>query len=421
MNIISMRRKGMKRVIMIVLILAMGVSIITCRKNDQQASGGKIELSIWMGSWWEEKAPGIKADFEAEFPQYTLKIDCLPINGYFDNAAVAILAGNPPDILDINTSMISTFASRGLLTDVTESVGSKLNRSDFVNCSWDTSLYEGKLYGSPNRGYGDIMYYNKTMFDEAGVAYPTDNWNYDDMLEMATKITVPGQKYGLGIAADASNPGNVWASFAPVLWYYGSDFLSADNKKCLLNTPEAVAAITWWTELYTKHKVVPDGIMNYTVSRDIIPLVAQNQVAMTVFNFDGINLFSKTPGMKWGVVQVPKGLSSCGAWTLTIPVSAVHKEAAVDYLLWYARPEVQSKHNVIEPANIAAWEMGPPWNQPEAKELQKAGITGKTFPTIGNWAEVETIIITELQQILEQRKTPQQGADAMVARIDPLL
>jgi multiple sugar transport system substrate-binding protein len=391
------------------------------KSGQAPSSGGKPGLTLWFGNWWEGKAPGIKADFEAAYPQYTLKIELLPIAGYFDNAAVAILGGTPPDILDIDVTQVSSFASRNLLTDITQPVGGKLKASDFLASAWDSSHFNGKMYGMPSRASGGVYYFNKAMFDEAGVPYPKDGWSYADFLAAARKITVPGQKYGAGIAADPSDPSNVFSSFAPVLWAHKGDFISPDGKRCVINSPEGVAAITFWTELYTKHHVVPDGSVNFTTARDLLPLFDQNKVALLIYGVSGIEVFSKNPNLKWGLVQGPEGANRAGGWTLTIPVSAAHPTEAADFLLWYAKAEVQSKHNSVEPSNKAAWDLAPPWNSPDHRQFMIAANSGKTLPSVGAWGEAGKIIITELQNVLQGQKTPKQGADDMAARINPLL
>ena len=417
------RRRGMKKTIVLIslCVLVMLLVFTGCSGKKSAEPAAKTELTLWIGSWWEPVADKIKQTFEEDVPAYVLNVDCLTINGYYDNAAVAILSGNPPDILDLDVAQISSFASRDLLVDLTSSVGPKLNASDFSKSSWDGSMYDGKLWGMPSRAFGLIYYYNKNMFDEAGVAYPTDNWNMNDLLEMAIKITVPGQKYGIGIAADLSDPSNVFSSFSPFLWGYGGDFLSPDNKKCLLNTSEAVAAITFWTELYTKYKVVPEGSLNYTISRDVVPLFGENKVALLPFNIQGAETFNLNPNLRWDLVPCPGGKGRGGGWTLTIPSSAAHKKEAEDYLLWFSRSDVQAKICIVEPSNKAAWDMAAPWNSEQYKKVLSAADNGRLFPTVSNWADIQRIIITELQLILQQRKTPQQGGDDMTTQVDAIL
>jgi multiple sugar transport system substrate-binding protein len=287
--------------------------------------------------------------------------------------------------------------------------------------AWKLSHFQNKMYAMPTRGSGGVYFYNKKMFDDAGVAYPKEGWTYDDLLAMAKKITVAGQKYGVGIAADLSDPSNVMSSFSPVLWAYGGDFLSADLTKCVLDSAEAVKAIKFWTELYTVQKVVPEGSIGYTISRDVVPLFGANKVAMLPFGVSGIDTFKKDPALQWDIVIPPSGKNRGGGWAYTIPVTAKHQKEAVDLLLWFAKPEIQAKLCATEPSNVNAWALAAPWNTPMYQTLLKAAKTGTALPPVGKWAEIQTTVIKELQKVLQGQETPEAAGKALVALIDPLL
>ena len=62
------------------------------------------------------------------------------------------------------------------------------------------------LYMIPSSYDVVTMYYNKTMFDKAGVAYPTDRMSFEDFRALCEKLTVPGVQYGYGIAASKNDP-----------------------------------------------------------------------------------------------------------------------------------------------------------------------------------------------------------------------
>lgn len=427
----------MRKAIALGMAAVMGLSLTACGGSSEQNSaqptektasaettegaGEKTDLTLWLGSWWEETAPTIKEDFEKAYPQYNLTIDCLPINGYFDNAATAILSGDPPDILDIDVMQTSSFAAKGLLTDLTDNLGTELNRDEFLTPAWDASMYDGKVFGIPSRGTGGLYYYNKDMFDKAGVEYPTDDWTYETMLEMAQKITGDGV-YGMGISGDPSDQGNFFTVFAPMLWYYGGEFFNEDYTKCTMDSPEAVQAITYWSELLTKYKVCPEGTLNYTIARDIIPMLNQGQVAIMASGTGALATFDKNPDLKYGTVQYPKGLCRAGGWTFTIPSTAKNVNGAKDFIRWFSQAEVQAKVcDATEPSVIKAWTLSEKWSTDQNIQFLEGAKTGKTLPSVGYWGECATIIMTELQKVLQEQMTPEEGAASITSQINAII
>ena len=72
-----------------------------------------------------------------------------------------------------------------------------IDKSDFQPAVTDITNQVGGYYGFPQGFATEIMYYNKDMFDAAGVAYPTDDWTWDDYTAAAEKLTkADGSQYG---------------------------------------------------------------------------------------------------------------------------------------------------------------------------------------------------------------------------------
>lgn len=380
---------------------------------------GPVTLTVWMGSWWVDKVPQIVEAYKKDHPNVTLKIETLPINGYLDKAISSELGGNSPDVLDLDITMLPALAGKDMLETWDDYI-KDLDVTDFHAGAWNGSKIKGKMYGLPNRGESSVFFYNKTMFDEAAVPYPTENWTQQDMLEMAKKITVSGKKYGVGIAAANSDPSNVFSSFAPVVWSFGGDFLNKDNTASAINTPEAVKAITFWTELYTKYKVVPEGSINFALTKDVMPMFLNNQVAMMPNSSSMVDTLKKNPQVKWGMVLEPNKFGRTGGWSFTIPKSAKNKEAAREFVLWYMKPENMGKLNVVFPSRKSATTV-PPWSDPEMQFLLSAAPYQKAMPAVPAWTEMQAGIITELQKVLTSAKTPQQAADEMAKQMNELL
>ncbi len=376
-------------------------------------------VTVWMGSWWADQAPKIIAEYAKVNPKVALTIETLPINGYYDKAVSAILGGTPPDVLDMDAFMIASAAGKDLLTAWDPYI-KNLDTKDFAGAIWNAGVVDGKVYSIPNRGSSIVVYYNKTMFDKAGLAYPTESWTYDDMLAMAKKMTVPGEQYGVGIAAAVSDPANVMSAFASMLWAFGGDFLDKTGKTCLLNQPAAVKAITFWSELYTKHKVVPEGTPNYTTTKDLQPMFTNNKVAMIFQASQGIDQFNAIKSLKWGLQIPPQKMNLGGGWAFGSPVGASHAAEGRDFVLWFVQPDNLSRLMIREPARPSAT-TSPPWNSPEFKVVFNASRYSKGLPTIEKWTEIQTLIITELQKVLQQTKTPQQAANDITAQTNAIL
>ncbi len=388
----------------------------------ERASAGPaapVTLNVWMGSWWADQASKVAAEYAKVRPNVTVKIELIPINNYYDKAVAATLGGSPPDVLDLDAFMIASAAGKNLLQPWDDEIKG-LDINDFAPAIWSAGVLGGKVYAIPNRGSAGIVYFNKSMFDRAGVAYPTEDWNYDTMLDMAKKITIPGREYGVGIAAALSDPANVMTAYGPMVWAFGGDFLDKDNKSAVINQAGGLKGTTYWTELYTKHKVAPEGTLNYTVTKDLVPMFMNNSVAMIYSASQNIAQFQAEPKLKWGL-QVPPGKATGGGgWSFTVPVGAQHAKDGRDFVLWFVEPDNLSRLQIREPARISAT-TSPPWNSDEFKIVFKAAKYSHILPPIPQWTEIQTMIITELQKALQQTKTPQAAVNDMASHANAIL
>jgi multiple sugar transport system substrate-binding protein len=412
------------RKLITVFILLLFCSFIVFASGGKEAAeakkpSGPVTVTVWVGSWYKDQIPVIVEAYKKVNPNRILQIEPLPINGYLDKAIAATLGGNPPDLLDLDAMMIVPMAGRNLLQPWDDYI-KDIDVKDFAAGIWDAGIWNGKQYALPNRSATAVYFYNKTMFDKAGLAYPKDGWTYQDMLEMAKKLTIPGKQYGVGIAASQSDPANVMTSFAPVLWAFGGDFMDKGYTKCTLDELNAIKAITFWTELYTKHKVVPEGSINYSITKDVVPMFISNKVAMFPGTSAQFDMLKNAPDLKWGVVVGPDKWNRGGGWAFTIPSTAKNPNEAREFALWFVKPEVLSVLAVRQPARKSATNV-PPWNTEEYKPIFDAAPWSRLTPPIPEWNDMQNVIITELQKILQGSKTPEQGAKDMTAQLNKLL
>ena len=115
--------------------------------------------------------------------------------------------------------------------------------NDFYPAERKAATVNGKVVGIPALVDNLALVYNKKMFDQAGLAYPTANWTWEDFGNAAQKLTDPGKKqFGWAYVNDGSED-TVWR-FLALLWQAGGDILTPDGKKAAFDSPAGLKALS---------------------------------------------------------------------------------------------------------------------------------------------------------------------------------
>jgi multiple sugar transport system substrate-binding protein len=421
-NIRGIKMKSIFKSTKIILICLIVLLVSACSNgNSKDAANGtakeEVTIKVLLGSWWEPNIEKIKEAYKVDHPNVTLEFELVPIAGYLEKAMASMIGGNAPDVLDLQPGYLSIMAERNMLMPWDDYI-KDLKVDDFASAIWEGSQLNGKVYGIPNRATNTVLFYNKKMFDEANLSYPSEDWTYEDILSNAKKLT-KGDQYGFGIAAASSDIPNVNMTFAPVVYGMEASFFNEDYSKFILNDPEGVKAITYFTELYSKEKVVPSGSLNYSISKDVLPLFSNNKVAMMPCSSLCLDVLEKTPNVDYDFVSLP-GQTQGGGFTWSISSESEVQEQAREFVLWFTEAENMSNLHVLQPARLSAT-TSPPWNSEEYKKLMGYSKLAKPLPSHPKWQEANEIIVVELQKIMQGEKSPQEGADDMAKQINPLL
>ena len=390
-------------------------------EDTSKAAGAdrNISCTLTLATWDVAAAKTFEElDMEGRFQELypNVEIDIEEFNAepeYFNSMKIRSSASELPDLMFHKSDSMNQYSE--YLADLTDTEANKNNQiaSEYA--------VDGKVLGIPDRKASDYVYYWTDMFDEAGVAYPEEGWTYDDMLEIAKKLTIPGEQYGVGIAASNADPSNVFMTLSPIVWSYGADFLNEDQTECTLNTPEAMEAVRFFTGLYTTEKVTPEGVINYTMTKDIMPLFIENKVGMMMGgDQNAVEFDTNYPDLKYGFCVPPKSPASSGGWMFTVPVTAKNPDAAFDFAKWFLQPEVLGELTIRIPARKGATEYGI-WNSPLYQTVLESAMVGRLNPTTPAWTDMQKIIIVELQNIMQGAKTVEQGCEDMTRQCNALL
>ena len=216
-----------------------------------RAQGGTHELTWAVNAFSQSETSLVQAvvdQFVEQNPEYSVTVLSYDPASYDQILLADIAGGTLPDIF-VNADVFARpFFDANLTADLrplAESTGFDLDLFDpnFLALS----DVDGKVGFLPRGADVVVTYFNRRMFDEAGVDYPTNDWTYDDMLAAAEALTIVADdgttiQYGV----DASY--TWWAYWVPMVVAQGGQILNDDNTEAIFNSPEGISA---WNIIFT--------------------------------------------------------------------------------------------------------------------------------------------------------------------------
>ncbi len=212
----------------------------------------------------------------------------------------------------------------------------------------------GKIYGFPRDNDTTVLYYNKDLFDDAGVAYPDETWTWDEFLEAAKALTVRdarGRVVQYGVVLES----NKYFNF---LHQNGADMFDdpLNPTRFTLDDPKAIEALQFMADLINEHQVAPSFAQMLQLGSST-ELFQTGRVAMAMTNAARIPTFQQAP-FEWGVAPLPAGRTGIRANTMggagyVISANTKHPEEAWTFLKFLAGEEGQAifaKTGVAVPA-----------------------------------------------------------------------
>lgn len=353
---------------------------------------------------------GVVKRFEEAHPNITVQILEIPAN-YYGKVLVMIAGHNAPDLMWMGQSF-AEFAARGVFLDLSDKLKAEVDLDEYLPQALSWYKVGGKQYGIPFGIDMNYIAYNKKLFDQAGVPYPTDDWDYDTFLRTAKALTRDIDRDGYidqyGYKGDLEKSS------------FGAQVISSDGKEVLCNRPEMIEALRTNLDLARKHRVSPlpedsdfQGLDTYTYFR-------QGKAAMMMFYTWNLPFLRRQcSDMDWDIVNNPT-IRQRGHWASSqaILVSSATRHPAEAWLLCkeFFCDDVQRtmaarglppsrrvaelvireyRESGLQPANIAA--------------LQKASDSLYPFPRIPNLSEILSLYGSAAGGVPTGRATPEEA------------
>lgn len=378
-----------------------------------QAEPVTLKLSVW-GSDLDSQVYQQRLDlFMAKNPDIKVELVYIP-SDYSQKVQTMIAGGESPDILQVAED-VHGFSGKGQiipLNDFVTKSGLDL-KTRYGETGGLTPAYSmsGNLYAMPDRGGALILYYNKDMFDKAGVSYPTKDWTWVEFLDATQKLTI---KDGDAVTQYGFAAGGWWPWWMSFIYMNGGAVLDV-NGTPVVNSPEAVEAIQFYNDLVYKYQVAPspeDYANLGTNSPD--PLFAQGKVAMSTTGFWGIGGL-KDATFNWDIAPLFKNKVNATVVFgsgFSISKDCENPEAAWKVIEFLTSEEgqmpiVENKQDA--PANIAVLNGDAFLKQSWSTEPINMAALGESanaafaLPLSPKWNEMNTIFDTNLGEVFANR------------------
>lgn len=313
----------------------------TAQQAPAQGTKTTLRWFFWTGSevevhFWEALA----ADAGKALGNIEIKFETDTFANFWTKLPILAASNTLGDIVGLQSMRTPQFTSRGVYMPLDDLVAKdpdvKIN--DFAPVIRDALSYKGKLYALAYDFGPYITYYNKTLFQKAGVPFPKDWWTAEEFLTTAKAVTknIDGKDV-FGYAAQ-----NNWDQITPWLYSNGTDLVDPDFKKSNLSSPEVIETLHYFQDLQYKYKVAPPVTDPGNLQSHREAFYA-TRVAMYVdgpWNF--VNLRSKLKD-EWDVTTFPKGkkgsIPQVAGSGFGISAQTKYKEQAWQALKWLTSKE----------------------------------------------------------------------------------
>lgn len=261
--------------------------VVTVDFLNFSASGDNIKYLEEMKDVFESKNTNIK-----------INIETVGYTEYFTQLQTRVAGGTAPDAFELNYENFVTYAKKGVLADITPLLDKNSFDRTVVNKNALAAFkLEGKQYGLPASFSNVLLFYNKELFDKAGIEYPENNWTWADEQAAAEKITALGNHI-FGIY----HPIHFW-EFYKVVQQNGGSILNKDYSKFTVNTPQNIETLRFMVDRVQKTNVMPtEAQLSGMGDWD---LFKSGRVGMIVTGIWAFPDFKKNCDFNWDVAVEP--------------------------------------------------------------------------------------------------------------------
>ena len=363
----------------------------------------------------EETLAKMVAAFEAENPNIKVEVETIGYDDYFTQMQTRVAGGTAPDCYELNIENFAAYANKGQLAEIRGVDVSGLN---------DTALnafnVDGKQYGLPESFSNVVLIYNKDLFDQAGVAYPTDDWTQADLQAAAEAIRALGDDI-FGIWQPIT-----YNEFFKVVAQYGGALLNEDKTAFTINSAENLVAAQALIDRVLVSNVQPNAVQQGGMGD--WDMFMSGRLGMIPTGIWAFQTFTDGCDFAWDIVVEPGSAKKATHFFSNCVVmnpETKHAEEVATWLAWLASSTASADIRLTAGCDLPALkdlsalsaylEITPPDNREAVFESLNHLVMP---PVIEDYALMSDIITQKLAAAAEGTITAQEALDQAQAECE---
>lgn len=411
----------MKRFSLVVLLLALLLTISSVAAQEPVT----IRISTWAGVDESAELQGLIDEINASQTDYQIVHEPIP-SDYYTQVQTQIAGGTGADLYWMDQNHMA-LASDGVFMpiDQCDAVANAAPQtagdlSDYYPGILAVNQFEGQTYGLPWIAQPVVVYFNRGLFDAAGVAYPEDGWTWDDFTETAMALTQDTD--GDGNVDQWGFTNNGWPPPFIFVWQAGGELISPDFTSVPIDSPEFVRGFEFWLSTLYNPEMSPSN--EVIAEQGFGEMFKAGKIAM--FMGGAADDLDRVDGLDVGVIHVPAnpetGSTTTFAWNASTVINAntANPEQACAALV--ALTEAIQGWKIVSPrisqANVEHLVSSEPRKEPNAAAIVAAAGDMRALPIFGNYAEFDSLFWSEFWGPLQNGETDLSVAE-LAAEVRP--
>ena len=359
----------------------------------------------------------LAAEFSREHPEIVLRLIWVPTSQYSTKFKTLAAAGEAPDLFDTGDVWVAYMLPFLLdLSPYIQRDAAEIDLNDYLPEVLGAIQFDGRYYFLPHNMTVSLLYYNKALFDKAGLAYPTSEWTWDDVVAAGRRLTIRNAQ-GAVVQWGCTSVQGWWGEWLTYVRQAGGQLFSANQRQCRLVSEESVRGMTFFYDKVYRFGISPPPGQEFPSG------FAGGRYGMVVGgHVDEWKTFNSVAGLDWDIQVLPKGPAGRSGGEVALGAYGIsrrttHAEEAWTLLKFLtSRPAVERevrrgglavRRSVAEAVLLAPGRTSAPRNIAAVYEQLKYAVPAPRLPDFIELAV--DVVQPEVDLMMQGRQTPEQA------------